>query len=161
MYRNSTSKMEPIRKQKDLEEVAKCLEYPFSYITPASQDLYNYGYSYESIHRPIVVETPEEQADGSGFPHNIKEYYWVQEGENDGDEWIALGKLENGAFFYFTASCDYTGFDCQGGMNLWVSNSFKNILDHAMAPRDREKFLVVTDDEVRYTDEYERRGLHR
>lgn len=137
--------MESIRKQENVKEIAECLEYPFSCITPESQDLYNYGYSYESIHRPIVVETPEEQADGSGFPNNIKEYFWVQEGENDGDEWLALGQLENGAYFFYGASCDYTGFDCQGGMNLWVSSSFQNILEHAMQPCEREKYKRATE----------------
>lgn len=131
--------------QENVKEMAKTLEYPFSFITQLSQDNYNSGYSYEEIHKPIVVETPEEQADGSGFPHNIKEYFWVQEGENDGDEWIALGQLENNAFFYFTGSCDYTGFDCQGDMRLWVSKSFQNILNHAMEPRHREKYQKQTE----------------
>lgn len=149
--------MESIRKQENVAEIAECLEYPFSCISQPTDQSYDYGYSYETIRRAIVVETPEEQADGSGFPHNIKEYFWVQEGENEGDEWLALGQLENGAFFYFTGCCDYTGFDCQGDMRLWVSNSFQNILEHAMEPWHYEKYLKQTDDEVRYTDEYESR----
>lgn len=40
---------------------------------------------------------------------------FAQEGENDGDSWIIVALHQNGYYILFDASCDYTGFDCQGG----------------------------------------------
>lgn len=35
------------------------------------------------------------------------------ERENDGDDWIILGRLRSGAWFYLKAGCDYTGWECR------------------------------------------------
>lgn len=125
-------------KKKDMTGLEKEMEYPYSYVTPLGPS-FDY-YPLEEILKPILVETPEEKADASGFPQSIQEHFWIRPGENDGDEWIACGQLKNGAYFHYQASCDYTGFDCQGGMRLWVSKSWKNILEHAMDPHIREMY---------------------
>ena len=33
------------------------------------------------------------------------------DGENDSSNWLALGKLKDGRYFYLSAGCDYTGWD--------------------------------------------------
>lgn len=33
------------------------------------------------------------------------------EGEPDGDDWLMVGQLMDGRFFYLSAGCDYTGWD--------------------------------------------------
>ena len=38
-----------------------------------------------------------------------------EEGENDGPDWIVLGQLKDGRWFFLRAGCDYTGWDCQSG----------------------------------------------
>ena len=124
------------------DQMRNKMEYPFSCI--GEED--TWSYSKKDIRRPILLETEEELADSGNFPNNISYLYWVREGENDGDEWIALGDLENGAFFFYTGSCDYTGFDCQGGMNLWVSKKFENIIDHAMSEAEYQLYLQQTEE---------------
>lgn len=111
------------------------MAYPLGYINDEWQE----HYSLENILRPILAD--EERADAGDFPKNIQEFYWVRGGENDGDNWLAAGQLTNGNYFFYTGGCDYTGFDCQGGMSLWVSKSWKNIVDHAMDERDYEAYL--------------------
>lgn len=37
-------------------------------------------------------------------------------GENDGNDWHWLVKLENGRFAYAWGGCDYTGWDCRSNM---------------------------------------------
>lgn len=113
--------------------VASQIEYPYSFIP----ELYNV----QDILRTIPTE--DTQADAGTFPSNIQKHYWIVEGENDGDEWKSLGKLKNGNYFFFTAACDYTGFDCQGWMRLWVSKSFQTILDHAMSKEDRRQYSTA------------------
>jgi hypothetical protein len=100
-------------------------------------------YPLDEIRRPIVTET--EAADAGDFPKNITEHFWIRPGQNDGDSWMACGALDNGAFFFFTGGCDFTGFGCQGGMSLWVSRSWANILEHAMTEEERELFEAQTE----------------
>ncbi len=88
-------------------------EYPFSFIHDNPE-----RYNVEDMVKGFVDEDP---VDAGNFPENITEVYWIQNGKNDGDEWECLCKLENGLYAYYRASCDYTGFDCQGGMDLQVT----------------------------------------
>lgn len=111
-----------------VEHAVECMSYPYGYIKDSS---FSY-YSVNEILKPILVETRKEKADAGDFPHNIQEHFWIRPGENDGDSWISCGILDNGAYFYYTGGCDYTGFDCQGGMTLYVSKKWENIINHAM-----------------------------
>lgn len=38
-----------------------------------------------------------------------------EEGENDGAEWVCVCRCSDGTWIYFSAGCDYTGWDCQAG----------------------------------------------
>ena len=124
------------------------MAYPYSYI---GEDGLGYSYALAEIRRGIVVETEAEQAEAGDFPRNIQEHFWVRIGEHDGDNWISCGLLENGAYFFYEGGCDYTGFDCQGGMSLWISNSWKNIVDHAMTEPVYELYLQENEPEPERT----------
>ena len=50
------------------------------------------------------------------------------EGENEGEPWVMFGNLRDGSVFHFHASCDYTGFDCQGGGVITYSPNWTNLL---------------------------------
>lgn len=135
--------MPTIRVQSNVSDLKSEMEYPLSNITH-NEDPHSDYYYIKDILKPIFVEKPEDKADPEGFPKNIQQYFWIQPGENDGDAWHALGQLTNKAFFYYTASCDYTGFDCQGDMRLWVSKSWDNIINHAMDPRVKKLYIEQT-----------------
>lgn len=107
---------------KPLEKPNKnALRYPFSFI--GEEDL---GYDYETKHfcKGLLNEEP---FDIGNFPKNISEYYWIHEGENDEEAWRLFCKIKlptgEDAYAHYTASCDCTGFNCQGGMNMTVSKS--------------------------------------
>ena len=38
----------------------------------------------------------------------------ISEGENDENDWIVAGQLDDERYFFLCAGCDYTGWDCQG-----------------------------------------------
>ncbi len=88
------------------------------------------GYDVEDIlcQHPIN-EDPVEAGD---FPNNIKEHFWSHEGTSDEETWSSCGQLENGAYFFFTANCCYTGFDVSGSMSLYVSPSWHTIVNFCM-----------------------------
>lgn len=127
-----------LRTMEDIETAVKGMYYPYFYVSDSD------SYSLENIQKPILSETPEEVADVGTFPANIREHFWVREGENDGDSWLAVGQLTNDAYFFFTGGCDYTGFDCQGGMCLWVSKSLKNIIEHGMTNEEYDLYMSQT-----------------
>jgi hypothetical protein len=127
-----------IRKMKNVRYHTYEMGYPYSFIGPEDD------YTLDDIRREILVES--EKADTGDFPRSIREHFWIREGEKEGDSWISCGELENGAYFFYTASCDYTGFDCQGGMNLWVSSSWQNIIDHAMAEGQYYLYVEQTEE---------------
>ena len=40
-----------------------------------------------------------------------------QEGENDGEHWVWLASFGDGTTWRITGWCDYTGWDCQSGID--------------------------------------------
>lgn len=99
----------------------KALKYPFKWIGTE--------FSLEDFCRGFVDEEP---GDPGNFPNNITEYYWIKEGENDYESWDCLCKLDNGYYAYYTASCDYTGFDCQGEMLMFISKNKERLFYEGM-----------------------------
>jgi len=67
----------------------------------------------------------------SVFPYEIKEYYWIQEGEPGKNSWYALGLLENNIYFFYKAYT-HTSFDIDGHMDLWISYKFSDLIEYAM-----------------------------
>lgn len=49
-------------------------------------------------------------------------------GENDGPPWLCLGRLNDGRWFFLTAGCDYTGWDCHASGQAWVSHDRQNLV---------------------------------
>ena len=41
---------------------------------------------------------------------DVVKLYGIVEGENDGPDWIAYGRLRDGRYFSIAAGCDYTGW---------------------------------------------------
>lgn len=108
------------------------LEYPFSFI----------GEDYRT--QDFCKGLPDEEPLNCGdFPNNITEYYWIHEGENDEEPWMCLCKLSNeqgsegDRYVFYSASCDYTGFDCQGGMEMVISKDINKLFNSGMCETDR------------------------
>lgn len=122
----------------------KTLEYPYSYITDED---YNYGYRFEDIFKE-TLGYPVDKENVEGFPANIAETYWVRPGENDSDAWLVLGRLTTGPYFFYKAWCDYTGFDCQGGMDLYAADDWKGLLHRAMSSEDYEAYRAMCKERI-------------
>lgn len=69
---------------------------------------------------------PDTQAPGQGGPQvrsmdeanetafglaEVEHIEHSAEGENDENDWVTVGKLTDGRWFYLSAWCDYTGWD--------------------------------------------------
>lgn len=44
---------------------------------------------------------------------DVAEIVAIDNGYNDGDDWVGVFKTHDGVFLYVKAGCDYTGWDCQ------------------------------------------------
>ncbi len=42
---------------------------------------------------------------------DVAELYGCVDGDHEGPDWIAYGKLKDGRYFSIAAGCDYTGWD--------------------------------------------------
>lgn len=64
--------------------------------------------------------------------------FYYQGGWNDGDAWIFVIKRPDDIYVYFTASCDYTGFDCQGGGDIYyTSGNFSTFWNYCLDTKSR------------------------
>lgn len=70
---------------------------------------------------------------------DVVEIIAKDEGENDGPDWIMLGKLRNGRYFFLSAGCDYTGWDCQAGGRAYIADTVEQLTQFAMNPDDRTR----------------------
>lgn len=92
-----------------------------------------------------------EWAEGSGktgtsdvFTRNdVVEVIAKSEGENDERDWIAFGKLADGRYFFLSAGCDYTGWDCIGTSGrCYVAMSREPIESLVMTHEERERLCL-------------------
>jgi hypothetical protein len=85
----------------------------------------------------------DEFSEPSNFPfqmEDVAEILNIEDGQNDGQSWIILVKLNNGLYGFLTAWCDYTGFDCQAGGHSYVSLSKEKLIRFGMGEDDRKRF---------------------
>jgi hypothetical protein len=113
-------------------ELIRCMEYPFEFLRNGE---------YEKTTKQIPGHNSEDIGE---FPDNISEYYWISEGENDEKPWITLCRLTNGVYVFYKGECDYTGFDCQGNMEIYSSKDYSVLIRYAMSIDDYNKYYKDT-----------------
>lgn len=115
------------------------LRYPLSCIDRGDDECYG-GYSTDDFCEGLLGD--DEGRSCGNFPDNIAEYYWIHEGHNDEEPWHCLCKLDNGYYAFYSAWCDYTGFDCQGGMKLIISKNSDKLFNEGLTQSQRDKCLA-------------------
>ena len=106
-----------------------------------------FGYSVESILRTLNNRVEVHLGVyPDTFPNTIKEYYWIQGGAPGLTPWMALGRLTNDLYFFYTAQCSNTKktFLDGGHMNLWVSVQFSDLIHYAMGGQIYNKYIEET-----------------
>jgi hypothetical protein len=95
---------------------------------------------------PHLVSPPT-----GNFPGNIKRWIWSSAGQPDGDSWVCLVELkqekgyEGQRYLYYTAWCDYTGFDCQGGGHTIVAERLEDLVEYALENADYLRYMKETE----------------
>jgi hypothetical protein len=68
---------------------------------------------------------------------DVKRIAATAEGENDGPDWLCVGRLKDGRWFKLAAGCDYTGWDCQSGGYVNVARTKADLLTYGISPDER------------------------
>jgi hypothetical protein len=74
---------------------------------------------------------------------DVIEIYQMQDGENDGPDWIIYGRLQDGRYFAARGGCDYTGWDCQASNSGDVAASKEDIIRFGLTSDERKRFGLL------------------
>lgn len=74
---------------------------------------------------------------------DVETVFAIREGENDERNWLCYGRLKDGRYFFLSAGCDYTGWDCQSGGCAFVSNSQEELLQFGITASERADLALV------------------
>lgn len=69
------------------------------------------------------------------------------EGYNDGDSWVCVGQLKDGRYFFLTAWCDYTGWDCQASGDCSFALDLEALTRWNLGQADRKRLNMLIDEE--------------
>ncbi len=110
------------------------LEDPFVYID-----------EYDLSPKKMIGEVHREC---KNFPNCVTHYYWIHRGRNDEDSWRALFRYQdedgNTMYGFYLGECDYTGFDCEGSMELYTSDSYDTLIEKAFDNWDYTLYMRET-----------------
>lgn len=77
------------------------------------KELTGYGWEETFTHykgNPTAAP-PDNPINTSAYSReDVAEVIACQDGDNDGPDWVAIGRLKDGRYFTIRAGCDYTGW---------------------------------------------------
>lgn len=73
---------------------------------------------------------------------DVKTIIAMQDGENDGPDWIIYGQLKDGRYFAARGGCDYTGWDCRASNSGDVAKTKRLIERYGLTEDERARFEV-------------------
>ena len=133
--------------RKDTIRYTPSIQSVFS-LTPFMYMSEQFGYSAESIFRPVPSQTAFHLGTyPDTFPNTIAKYFWVQEGIPGSLPWIALGELIDGMYFYYTAYTDNADgcfLNKKGHMNLWISMRYSDLIHFGMDTTSYKAYIEQT-----------------
>ncbi len=69
-----------------------------------------------------------------------------EEGENDGPDWICLGRVKDGRWFFLRAGCDYTGWDCRSGGLVDLAPDRETLIRYGITNRELARLGLPEND---------------
>ena len=130
----------------NLKKFHQAFKYPFSFMNKE----YDERYSLQKISMTMFgTDMKAEKIDLNhvNFPDDIKEVYYYKKGKNEVSPWYFVGKIsykDASLYVYYEGQCDYTGFDCQGSMKLYISEHFDRIIWMAVPDKMRHNLIRKT-----------------
>lgn len=66
----------------------------------------------------------------------------MEEGENEGQNWIGVFRLKDGRYITVNSGCDYTGWDCQASGDIMVAATLEDAVRYGLDDEERERLGV-------------------
>lgn len=78
---------------------------------------------------PLIVPKPESRTYKRS---DVVEVIAMEDGENDGADWVGVFKMVDGMYLFVYGGCDYTGWDCQSGGGGFFAPSLRGLIQFGM-----------------------------
>lgn len=109
----------------------------FEYAGPGDEDAEGYR---PNLGSPSVSPILGWEGDASGFTReDVAEILAIDDGCNDEESWVGLFRLKDGRYAFLSASCDFTGWDCQAGGHAFVGGDLESMVRYGLGAEDRER----------------------
>lgn len=73
---------------------------------------------------------------------SVKRIIAMVNGENDGPNWTGIFELHDGRFISVCSGCDYTGWDCQAGGEIFVAKDEESIKKFGLSDEERSRLSI-------------------
>lgn len=70
---------------------------------------------------------------------DIQQVIAIDDGENDGDDWIGLFLMNDGRYLNVRAGCDYTGWGCQESGSCDISDNLLDAVTFGLTQGERDR----------------------
>lgn len=110
------------------------------------------GYSWGADNDPDVRRAHPQDDTTSLEPFGrdaVEEIKAYANGENDGADWLCVGKLKDGRWFCLSAGCDYTGWDCQSGGSASVAPDYPTLAGYGLTDEQCRRLALPSRDSQR------------
>lgn len=91
--------------------------------------------------KPNTVSVDGDESDV--FIDDVVEVVAMDSGANDELDWLMLGKLKDGRYFFLAAGCDYTGWDCRAGGVCHVAHNINDLYQYAITGEAYNRLFPV------------------
>lgn len=103
-----------------------------------------------STPQPVAVVPPGSvpSMEHGFYIDDVARIFAGQEGENEGLNWILLGQLVDGRYFYLMAGNGaYTGFEINGHGDACVAHTWDDIVRYGLSAFERKEFNLQLPEE--------------
>lgn len=111
----------------------------------AQFDNYDWDHIFSNYTSQPTHTRERKVVDVSYASEDVDEILALEEGENDGPEWVGLFKMKDGKYLTVRAGCDYTGWGCQEDGNSDVSDTLEDAVHFGLTTPERDRLKSQLD----------------
>lgn len=99
---------------------------------------YDWEHIFENYTNPTHVRTKLARGEAYGRA-DVAEVVAIEDGENDGAEWVGVFHMNDGRFLVVRAGCDYTGWGCQEGGCSDSADTLEDAISFGLTAEERTR----------------------